>query len=238
MAIEMASDSAEVASTSAARHRLRIWDAPTRIAHWTLVALFALSWWTAENNVLDIHRISGYGILGIVLFRILWGFFGSASARFGSFMRNPREVFSYATQRMFNRAHTTAGHNPLGGWSILLMLVLLSLQTGTGLFAVDVDGIESGPLSYLISFDAGRSLAHFHKWTFNALLWLIALHLVAVAFYCIYKREALISAMLTGYKSLASPAGAGIWFASWWRFLATVVAVVIVVCGIASGLRI
>ena len=87
--------------------------------------------------------------------------------------------------------------------------------------------------------DTGRTLAHFHKLTFNALLWLIALHLVAVAFYCIYKREALISAMLTGYKSLASPPlGAGIWFVSWWRFVATVVAVVVVVFGIASGLGI
>jgi cytochrome b len=214
--------------------RRKVWDIPTRIVHWLLVGLVALSWWTAENNRLDIHRWSGYSIFALVLFRVLWGFAGGTTARFGTFVRGPRAVAAYAKEHLFGRSHVTAGHNPMGGWSIVAMLAVLATQIGTGLFSVDVDGIESGPLSYLVSFDSGRALAKVHHLSFNVLLGLIALHLAAVLFYCLYKREALISAMILGVKKLPH-AHTELHFAPWWRLLvAAVVAVLIVAAVVAT----
>jgi cytochrome b len=220
------------------RIRLKIWDGPTRIVHWLLVGLVGLAWWTGKSNRLDIHKWSGYTILGLIFFRALWGFAGSSSARFASFVRGPQALLAYARQHLFDRSHVAAGHNPMGGWSVVTMLFLLAMQTGTGLFAVDVDGIESGPLTYLISFDRGRQLAHLHRWTFNALLILIALHLCAVAFYGIYKRESLISAMVGGFKYFPAHARhQPVRFVSRWRvIMAVVVAAVFAAC-IAAGFQ-
>ena len=94
-----------------------------------------------------------------------------------------------------------AGHNPLGALSVVLMLALLVAQIVLGLFAVDVDGIESGPLSLYVSFDAGRAAARWHEYMFNALLWLVALHVLAIAYYLVMKRENLPAAMLHGTRS-------------------------------------
>jgi cytochrome b len=208
------------AAATPAHVRRRIWDVPTRIVHWTLAALVAFSWWTAEIGELGLHRLSGYGILTLVLFRIYWGIVGSSTSRFRSFVASPRAVLRYVRLHLFDRAHISPGHNPLGSWSVVAMLALLATQTSTGLFAVDVDGIESGPLSHLVSFETGRALAEFHESTFDVLLALIALHLLAVLYYTIHKRETLVSAMLGGWKRLPQAAGASdVVFAPWWRVL-------------------
>ncbi|HET8881100.1 MAG TPA: cytochrome b/b6 domain-containing protein [Solimonas sp.] len=184
----------------------RVWDLPTRLVHVALIALFAFSWWSAENGELRWHRVSGYAVLTLLLFRIYWGFAGSTTARFASFVRGPRAFVAYA-RRLFERpGERSAGHNPMGGWSVLAMLALLLSQTTTGLFAVDTDGIESGPLSHLVRFATGRRFAAVHEWSFNVLLTLIGLHVAFVLFYGIYKREPLVAAMLVGRKAL--PAGA------------------------------
>lgn len=185
------------------RTRLLVWDLPTRVTHWLLVVLVVVSWWSAETNELGLHRLSGYAILSLVLFRTAWGFVGSATARFSSFVRGPRDVMKYASRHMFDRAHVSLGHNPMGGWSVVVILLVLMLQLGTGLFAVDVDGFESGPLSYLVSFEAGRTLAKLHHQAFNVMTVLIALHVAAVAFYAIFKRQALVSAMVGGFKNVS-----------------------------------
>ncbi len=156
---------------------MRVWDLPTRLVHWLMVLGVALSWWTGETGRLEWHRWSGYGLLGLVAFRIYWGFFGSSTARFRQFLRGPRTVVGY----LRGAWPPAPGHNPLGALSVLALLALLAAQIVLGLFAVDVDGIESGPLSLYVSFDAGRSAAKWHGAIFNALLWLIALHIVAIA---------------------------------------------------------
>jgi cytochrome b len=199
--------------------RVRVWDLPTRLFHWLIVALFAFSWWTAEYDHLDWHMWSGYGILTLVLFRIAWGFVGSATARFDNFLRGPRAFLAYGRHLFDRSAPATPGHNPMGGWSVLALLLLLLTQTVLGLFAIDVDGLESGPLNYLVSFDTGRAASHLHSLVFNLLLAFTGLHVVFIAFYLVYKRENLVSAMLVGAKRMPQAPGQSLKFVSAWRAL-------------------
>ena len=150
---------------------------------------------------MDWHRYSGYALLGLLIFRIYWGFAGSSSARFSSFMRGPSGVVGYL--RGPREQHQNAGHNPLGGWSVAAMLTLMLAQVLIGLFVSDVDGLESGPLSHLVSFDASRTLADIHEIVFNVILGLIALHIAAILFYLLARRDNLIVAMITGRRRAA-----------------------------------
>jgi cytochrome b len=183
------------------RTRVRVWDVPTRLFHWLVVLAVPFSWWTADSGRLEWHRWSGYLLLGLIAFRIYWGFFGSSTARFGSFLRGPRTMLAYARGRL----PPAAGHNPLGALSVLALLALLLVQVVLGLFAVDVDGIESGPLSLYVSFEGGRTAAHWHHRVFDALLWLIALHIAAIAWYLVARRENLTAAMFHGTRDYPAP---------------------------------
>ena len=181
--------------------RIRIWDWPVRLSHWLIVALFAALWWTGENEQLDLHRDAGFLLLSVIIFRVLWGFVGSSTARFSDFMRGPRATGAYVGELIRGRTdRLTIGHNPLGGWSVMAMLALLAGELTLGLFTVDVDGDQPGPLAKFISFDQGRTVAGWHHWVFNGLLALIGLHLLAIAFYAVVKRDNLIGPMLTGAK--------------------------------------
>jgi cytochrome b len=163
-------------------------------------------------------------LLGVVIFRILWGFVGGSTARFSDFIRGPGAIRAYVGELIRGRTERmTIGHNPLGGWSVMAMLALLAGETTLGLFTVDVDGDQPGPLAKFISFDQGRVVAGWHHWAFNGLLALIGLHLAAVAFYVVIKRDNLIGPMLTGAKSHAAPA-APMTPAPLWRLAATVAA--------------
>lgn len=193
-----------------------VWDLPVRTAHWLLVLLVALSWFTGKNGALAWHRWSGYAIICLVLFRIYWGFAGSSTARFSHFLRGPRAVREQLRKLLERNGHTTAGHTAIGGWSIVIMLSLLLTQAGFGLFAVDVDGIESGPLADLVTFHTGRSMAWWHGKVVDILLLFIALHLAAVLHYWIYKRENLIPAMITGSKRLP-PGTKPVSVSTFWR---------------------
>jgi cytochrome b len=186
-------------------YRIRVWDAAVRISHWLLVALIPFSWWSAEEGRLEWHRWAGYSVLTIVLFRVAWGFWGSENARFGNFLRGFSAVGAYAGALFKKTPARPLGHNPLGGWSVLLMISLLLTQTILGLYAVDVDGIESGPLAVFISFDHGRLAAQAHGIVFNLLLALISLHLFAVLFYAVVKRDNLVGPMITGAKTFSTP---------------------------------
>lgn len=174
----------------------RVWDLPTRVMHWAFVAGVAVSWWTAETGRLEWHRWSGYTLLGLLLFRLYWGFFGSSTARFATFVRGPRAIREYLKGRWV----LAAGHNPLGALSVLTLLGLMLLQILLGLFAVDVDGIESGPLSLYVSFETGRACAEWHEVVFSVLQAVILLHLIAVFYYLIIKRQNLVGAMVTGKR--------------------------------------
>jgi len=195
---------------------VRVWDLPTRLFHWLLVALFVFSWWSAENHAMDWHYLSGLTLLGLLVFRICWGLFGGSTARFSGFVRSPAAVIAY----LKGKGGTAIGHNPLGGYSTILMLLLLALQVIGGLFATDIDGLESGPLSFLVSFEQGRFAAELHEATFNLLLAVVALHILAILFYLVVRRRNLVRPMVTGRDAAADPAAAPLRPASAAAFLA------------------
>ncbi len=212
----------------------RVWDLPTRLVHWMLALLVAASWFTGTYGALDWHRRSGYAIFGLVVFRFYWGFAGSSTARFSRFLRGPRAVLRYSRSLLQRSGSAMVGHNPIGGWSAVLMLLLLSLQIGLGLFAVDVDGIESGPLSDLVSFEKGRNMAEWHGKIMDALLVVIAVHIAAVLYYGLYKRENLIGPMLTGAKRLPLAAASAVRFVTFRRALVGAVMAALVVTAVVG----
>ncbi len=181
--------------------RVRVWDVPTRLVHWLMVACVAVSWWTGDTGRLEWHRWSGYALLALVAFRVYWGFFGSSTARFRQFVRGPRAVANY----LRGAWQAVPGHNPLGALSVLALLLVLAAQVLLGLFAVDVDGIESGPLSEYVSFEAGRLAAKWHGRVFDVLLWLIALHIAAIVYYGFVKKQRLLAAMFHGKRAFPEP---------------------------------
>ena len=213
----------------------RLWDGPTRLVHWAVVALVGLSWFTAETGRMEWHRWSGYGVLGLLVFRLFWGFAGSASARFANFVHGPAAVAAYLRTVRARSPSGIPGHNPLGALSVVAILAVLVAQVGFGLFAVDIDGIESGPLSYMVDFDTGRVFAKLHHQSFSVLQVLVVLHVAAVLFYLVYKRENLVAAMITGRRRFAQDPG--LTFAPWWCLLAGVVLAVAVAVLVARGLK-
>ena len=180
-----------------------VWDRPTRIFHWVLMLLVVVCYLSGRNGRFDIHIPAGQALLVLVAARILWGFMGSASSRFRAFIRPVGEIAAYLPTMLRRTPDGRAGHNPVGGLSVAAMLVILAAQAGLGLFAVDVDGLYDGPLSFLVSYDAARETAALHGLVVDALLILVGLHVAAVLFHLFYKRENLTRAMLTGRARLA-----------------------------------
>jgi cytochrome b len=207
----MASDSAPV--------RVRIWDLPTRLFHWSIVLLIPFQWWTAKNDRMDLHMLAGQVLVGLIMFRILWGLFGSRTARFAHFLKGPRTVAAY----LGSRAARALGHNPLGGWSAAAMLLLLAVQVGLGLFALDEEAIHGGPLSDLVSYDSGVRIAENHETVFYVLLGFIALHLAAITWYVVVRRDNLVAPMVTG-RGTAKAGDGGIERVPLWRFVACAIA--------------
>lgn len=185
--------------------RKLIWDLPTRLFHWALAILICGSWYTVNvTGDMDTHMLIGQTILVLVLFRIVWGFVGTRYARFSTFAYGPGRIAAYA-RSLAGRGETGyAGHNPLGGAVVFLILALVLAQTSSGLFATDGD-FYSGPLNDLISTRTGNLVTEFHEVNFGVLLLVIIVHIAAAFFYLLFKRENLIAAMITGRKS--DPAG-------------------------------
>jgi cytochrome b len=216
--------------------RVFVWDAPTRIVHWLSVVCVGVSWWTAENRLMDYHRYSGYVLLALLAFRIYWGFAGALSARFAYFIKGPHTIVSYLRGAVPIGPHVPS-HNPLGAWSVVAMLVLLVAQVTLGLFSVDVDGIESGPLSDRVSFDVGRRCAALHHLTFNTLLALIVLHIGAVAFYALVKRKPIVGAMLFGVRVKEREHEVSTTHVAAWRTILGVLVAALLSWAISKGLR-
>lgn len=216
--------------------RARLWDGPTRIVHWALIVLIGFAWWAGETGHMDWHRLAGYAVLGLLVFRLAWGFLGSSTARFASFVKGPAATLAYV-RTLPSRAHqAVAGHNPLGGWSVLALLAALIVQVISGLFSVDVDGLESGPLSDRVDFDTGRLFAKWHHWSFRGLEALVVLHLAAVAFYAAYKRADLVRPMITGRGKFSTDPKLS--FAPLWRAAVVAAAAAGVAWWAANGFRV
>ena len=210
-----------------------VWDLPTRLTHWSFVVCIAVSWWTAEQRLMDWHRYSGYTMLGLLVFRIYWGIAGSSTARFARFLSGPRAVLAHLRLSREQRMRSV-GHTPLGSWSVVVLLLAMIVQVTLGLFATDIDGLESGPLSHLVSFDGGRVFAEAHELSFDVLIALAAVHVVAILFHLLYDRNDLTSPMLSGRKRVAG-AATGMQRVPVWRLWTGVALATLVVWGIVRG---
>ena len=169
-----------------------VWDLPVRLFHWTLAALILFSWWSVHNHHTDWHIWSGCAILTLLIFRVLWGFVGSSTARFSSFVRGPRAIAGY-----WRGTWRGTGHNPLGALSVVALLAAVAVQAGLGLFSEDEDGLYMGPLAQLISVDASDKARDLHEAWFNVILALTALHVIAILYYRTKGRK-LTLPMITG----------------------------------------
>ena len=208
-----------------------VWDVPVRLFHWCLVALLAFSWWSAENERIELHMWSGLAVLSLVIFRILWGIFGSSTARFASFVKGPRAVAAYLGAPS---EFTSLGHTPVGALSVIALLALIGVQVSLGLIISDEDGVYSGPLADLVSFDTSETAREWHETLFNVLLALVALHVAAIAVYRLVWGKRLTSAMITGRTQ--APAGTPpLKRAKWWIALLCLIAAIALTRWIIAG---
>jgi cytochrome b len=196
-------DPAAAEPAAASPQKIAVWDLPTRLFHWMLVGLIGFCWWTGEQGKDDLHLYSGYAVLTLLIFRVLWGVFGSSTARFSTFVGGPRAVRDYLGRM---KSWSGVGHTPLGALSVVALLLLLFVQVGTGLIQTDEDGLVEGPLAPLVSYDVSDAAHGLHEVTFNLLLALIGLHIAAVLFYRFALGKKLLGPMITGRARLDSSA--------------------------------
>jgi cytochrome b len=184
-------------------NRIRVWDLPVRLFHWALVILMVTSYFSgrAGGDWMKLHFWSGYAILTLLLFRIIWGFVGSTTARFSDFVKGPSAALRHLAELAGADRPREAGHNPVGGAMVVVLIFAVLAQVVAGLFAADTDmGTVNGPLANLIADKWVERLTSFHKFWINVLLILVGLHVLAAIVYLVWKRQNLIGAMIHGYK--------------------------------------
>jgi cytochrome b len=183
--------------------RIRLWDLPTRICHWSLAVLVVAAFVSGKigGNAMDWHGKFGLTILGLLTFRLVWGIVGSTYARFASFFPTPASVLAYLRGQWRG-----VGHNPLGSLSVFGLLGLLAFQVASGLFGND-DIAFRGPLYELIGKDLSDRLTGLHKLSVNALIALVVLHLTAILYYARVRKDNLVKPMLTGWREVTPGQG-------------------------------
>lgn len=183
-------------------NRQRVWDLPIRLFHWLLVASIAFAYvsGTLGGNLIDWHGRIGFVIIGLVVFRIVWGFIGTPTARFATFVRGPAAIRAYLRGEWRG-----LGHNPIGALSVLGLLALVAVQAATGLFTND-DIAYQGPFADWVGKDVSDRFHSWHALLQNGLLALIGVHVLAIVFYLRVKKENLVKPMITGWKA-TEPAG-------------------------------
>jgi cytochrome b len=218
--------------------RIRVWDVPVRLFHWLLLALVGFSWWSGEqgNEWMEYHGWSGYAILALLLFRIAWGVVGSDTARFAHFVRGPRASYAYLRSVLQRQPPVYLGHNPLGGWMILSLLLVLLVQVATGLLGNDDDAYEA-PFSHWLSHDTSSFITTLHGYNFDLLLGLVGVHVAAVFTHQLLRRDDMIRAMFTGVKTSVTGETAGRRAPAWKALvlLGLVVALVYALLRMGSG---
>lgn len=185
-------------------HPTRVWDLPTRVFHWLLACCVIGSVISAKvgGNAMVWHFRLGYAILALLVFRLVWGLVGGRWSRFASFVYSPATLLRYLRGQAGAHEHLDVGHSPTGALSVFALLGVLALQVGTGLFADD-EIANTGPLIKFVSAATSSSLTHWHK-TFGQVLiiTLALLHVAAIAFYWVKKRQNLVRPMISGDKPL------------------------------------
>ena len=186
---------------SGIRLSIRVWDLPIRLFHWAVVVLLIVCWISEREFWMRIHFLAGYALLCLLLFRLAWGFVGSDTARFGRFLTGPDRVLAHLARLRRREADTELGHNAAGGWMVLVLLVLLAVETLSGLFARD-DDISEGPLAHLLPGRGTDASLSTHAACWDLILAAVALHLLAILGYRVLKGQNLLRPMITGKKRL------------------------------------
>lgn len=215
--------------------RVTVWDGWIRFVHWAIVLLLGLSWWSQETGRMQVHYLSGYAVLTLVLFRLGWGLVGSETARFSRFLRSPVEALRHLAHFRRPEPDRGIGHNAAGGWMVLVLLGLLLAQPLTGLFAAEEPEFSygaKGPLAGRVSAATSDWVTGLHAANFNLILLAAGLHVLAVLAYRLVKRHDLVRPMLTGRK-LLPPGTAAPRLGSPARAAALLAAAALVVYGVA-----
>ena len=187
------------APSQAPRARIQLWDLPIRIFHWSLLAAVSTAIVTGKvgGDWIVWHGKAGQAIVGLLAFRLTWGFVGSTHARFVNFVPSPAKVLAYLQGRWQG-----VGHNPLGALSVLALLGLLGIQAVTGVFSND-DIAFTGPLAGLVDETLSHKLTTWHHLLVNGLFVLLGLHLAAILYHVVFKKDNLVKPMVTGWKEVA-----------------------------------
>jgi cytochrome b len=180
---------------------VKVWDLPTRIFHWSITLLVLASWYTNRRNWMELHFLAGYTMIGMLTFRVVWGFLGSETSRFRKFLKSPIEGIRHLRQMFVREPDTEIGHNAAGGWMVLVLLTLLLVQVVTGLCSND-DIMVEGPLSKYVGKDWSDRLGWVHSINFKLIEFAILAHVCAVLAYWLFKRQNLLQPMITGIKRL------------------------------------
>jgi cytochrome b len=177
-----------------------VWDLPLRLFHWLLVTSMIASYVTAKLGFdwMQWHFYLGYWTIGLLVFRVLWGFIGPRHARFGSFIHHPSAVWLYLKSLFHRDSPRSIGLNPVGGVWVLLLLFLVAVQATTGLFTTD-DVVWAGPYNPSVSSTTASTLSTIHNINFNIIIGVVCLHIAAIMFYALYKRQNLVVPMLHGH---------------------------------------
>ncbi|MFP2768888.1 cytochrome b/b6 domain-containing protein [Oceanisphaera sp. KMM 10153] len=183
---------------ASSHHQIHVWDWSIRLFHWSLPLLLFLLWQSAGDDM-EQHMLFAQLLLGLLLYRIIWGFIGTPYARFGHFIYHPGHIIAYLRASLTPHKPVYLSHNPLGGVMVLVMLGTLLFQAGTGLFASD-DIFYEGPLYSYVSGATTSWMTDWHKsWFYQGLLLIIGLHVLAIVLYRL-RGEGLVKAMITGHK--------------------------------------
>ena len=186
---------------SSSGHKVLVWDTPTRLFHWLTVALVVAAYVTWRLNWMDWHAQVGDALLALLLFRLLLGFFGSDTARFSCFLASPRAALRYLAHMFRREPDRQAGHNPAGGWMVLLLLALLLGETLTGLYVAN-DVADVWPFTELAAAPIANAITMLHLIFWDVLLVAMGLHVLAILVYAVAKGHNLVRPMITGWKIL------------------------------------
>lgn len=185
--------------------KVKVWDLPTRAFHWLLAVCVATAWWSGNAGRMDLHFTLGYVVLGLLALRLVWGFIGFPTARFSRFVRGPKAAAGYLRYRLGlpGGEPPPLGHNPIGGWMVVALLLVLTVQAATGLFTSD-DIMVDGPLTSYVSSGMVAALSTIHRIEAKIVLLLAVVHVAAVFVYLLVFRENLVRPMVTGWKDAGS----------------------------------
>jgi cytochrome b len=194
--------------------RVVVWDLPTRLFHWSTVVLLLVLYITERLNWMGLHIWAGYILLALIIFRLIWGFVGSDTARFSRFMAPPRKAVHHLWRIFHREPDIMVGHNPAGGWMVLFLLGLLLLQSLSGIYTNN-DVANEGRWSEVVPAPISNAISDSHTWVWYVILAAVVLHVVAIATYAAVKKHNLLAPMVTGRKPLpeacAYPRMAKLW---------------------------